>query len=79
MANTFNNSRLSNPCSPQRTSFVPKSDVKQGFTGLNAEECALFDEKKENALEAQAAARKERENRIRERQEKAMAKMKNRM
>lgn len=79
MASTYDNARLSIPYSPQRTSFVPKSDVKQGFKGLNAEECVLFDEKKENALEAQAAARKERENRIRERQEKAMAKMKNRM
>ena len=39
----------------------------------------MLDEREEDALEAQVAARKERELRIRERQEKAMAKVKNRM
>ena len=63
--------------SPQRTSHVQK--VERGFTALNPQECEIFDEKKETVLEVQVAARKERDTRIRERQEKAMADAKFRM
>ena len=45
----------------------------------NDDEFALFDERKEDEMKAQIAAWKERDIRIKERNDKAMANMKNRM